>query len=1796
MSEAFKKNAVWKLSLLFVALVLALTLWAVGPVGVSAEDLSQGITAVNATDGTVYNVEYVGNTINIYTPDTGKYIVNVTIPESIGAKQFEDYSDWPPKTYTRNDKGYFEIPRNVGRLQFSVNYDYKYLQFVLATCKPAAVSVPGDHLELNNAQVFRVDLSNTTGAEVKNAKVELLIGDVVIGTTTLNVPTGTSAAYVTGDLTNKDLSADTVAVGKNVAVTAKVTYGETSNTAKGTFAINNEMTADTSWYNTTDKEFTLTTPDQLRGFAKIVNGAAVGIAADNFEGKIVKLGGDINMGALSIGGIWSGADFVPIGAQDYAAFAGTFDGQNHAIRNFYCASTKNAKAVGLFGYLTGTVKNLYMESGYVVGTSSTTKAAGGIVGYNMGLIENCGNGMKVEAAGGGSNSVSASGAGGIAGGVGAARFVTDGKHTVHVDVGVIRNCYNTGKILNSQYAGGIAGGINEGYISYCYNAGTVSSSSSYAGGITAQVGCSGSSQVQLPSGVYNSYNVAIIDGSSARYSGGIYVDKGNTSQVVNCYTKKGTADGITPNNEDGIKTTAEMKKAAFVIELNNGSNVFVADSKVNDGFPVLKWMTGSDPDALYDINIAKTDDKCVALVSSVPVTDAYAGAKVTLKLASNSLAKGFLTADSITITAGNGQKIVPEKVDYQNYTFTMPETKVDISVQIDQVPYVTQVTASAANNFVAPGATVQLNAEATGGNNPPQTFTWTLEGNTSSATTINDNGVLTVGADETSMKLTATAASTLAPARTASVTIVVGKTWEGEGTEENPYLLKTVDDLELIGALLTIEETQTGKFFALGNDIDFSGVKTWSPLGIYEAPTSWGSMMTKYAYFDGTLDGKGFGFTNLKIKNADADFSIFYGFGESAVVKNIKVDGKINTTSGNIYPLVQEVKGHMENCTSTGTFQSETGEVVGLFKTINTGAVVDNCHFDGTISTGTDEDLGGRIAGLGAMNEGVLKNSTVKGTLNGGGAYVAGIVLEQEASSNSNYTEEDFLIENCTNYANIDRVCEYLDSGRYYDTIQAYGAGIAYQQRGGIIRNCVNYGDIALPESTYIATGESTKGSWDARTVLAGIVGNECGSASDHRTGRIENCTNYGNLSGYAARMGGIVGSNVLIQSDYEVRDCVNYGKIDSQFIYGKNISGGNSYAGGIVGYSSSTGTAVVENVKNYGDLTAAGDTSVMGGIVGRFNGYLGRTESTFALKNSANMGSVRGYVAGGIAGLIGTTNAVVENNYNQGAIHCTIYVDDEKTSPGISCGLMAMWQQSSSTNISTSLTMRNNYTVGAISGEEGSVNTNIFGAYLTVEDNTDTTTFADNYYLAVEGGNEEENATAKTAEEMKSADFVQLLNDNAARYVAPEPTEGEGEGDVTEPGDGEDPVVPVVPVTPFKAGSDYYQNGYPILSWEKVLTVVSAEGVSVEVAEDMASLTVKVADGYFLKDVLVNGESKGNVTELTGLTVDDVVSFDVITVQQPTVNAGEGANVTLNEDGTVAEIEISEGYLLDDVIVNGESVGKVTSVTDLKTGDTLEVKTIAIQKPEIKANEGGTTALNEDGTELTITADEEYVIKDVIVNGKSLGAVEKVTDLKTGDTVEVVFGPAYTCPYTDVPDDAWFAKSVNEMTKVGLFKGISETEFGPNVTINRAMFVTILGRLYEQQGNTIADAASTVFTDVPAGSYYEKYVAWGNENEIVMGVSATEFAPEQPVTREQMAALMYRFAGFLKQDVSVASDISTFSDGASVSEWAAPAVKWAVASGLIKGMGDNNLAPQSKSTRAQAAEVMYRFMNLLNK
>ena len=151
--------------------------------------------------------------------------------------------------------------------------------------------------------------------------------------------------------------------------------------------------------------------------------------------------------------------------------------------------------------------------------------------------------------------------------------------------------------------------------------------------------------------------------------------------------------------------------------------------------------------------------------------------------------------------------------------------------------------------------------------------------------------------------------------------------------------------------------------------------------------------------------------------------------------------------------------------------------------------------------------------------------------------------------------------------------------------------------------------------------------------------------------------------------------------------------------------------------------------------------------------------------------------------------------------------------------------------------------------------------------------------------------------------------------------------------------------------------------------------------------------------------------------------------------------------------------------------------------------------------------------------------------------------------------------------------------------RGVSDTEFSPDTDVTRAMFVMILYRIEKEP-----QAGSTSFADVEIGDYYEKAVAWANANGIVSGVSEKRFAPNEPITREQMAAMMRRYASFKKLDTSAKADLSTFADASAVSAWATGDMQWAVASELLYGNNHNQLQPTANATRAQAAAILQRF------
>lgn len=177
--------------------------------------------------------------------------------------------------------------------------------------------------------------------------------------------------------------------------------------------------------------------------------------------------------------------------------------------------------------------------------------------------------------------------------------------------------------------------------------------------------------------------------------------------------------------------------------------------------------------------------------------------------------------------------------------------------------------------------------------------------------------------------------------------------------------------------------------------------------------------------------------------------------------------------------------------------------------------------------------------------------------------------------------------------------------------------------------------------------------------------------------------------------------------------------------------------------------------------------------------------------------------------------------------------------------------------------------------------------------------------------------------------------------------------------------------------------------------------------------------------------------------------------------------------------------------------------------------------------------------------------------------------------------------PFIDVAGDDWFYDSVKLMYNKKYMLGTSDILFEPESPLTRAMFVTILHRTDGDQR-----AFANNFADVVSGSWYDKAVSWASANGIVLGVSDTEFAPDDLITREQMAAILARYAAYKGTDVSVGASLDGYSDKHLISEYAVAPMAWCVAGGIITGTSATTVSPTDNATRAQAATVTERFIN----
>jgi len=183
-----------------------------------------------------------------------------------------------------------------------------------------------------------------------------------------------------------------------------------------------------------------------------------------------------------------------------------------------------------------------------------------------------------------------------------------------------------------------------------------------------------------------------------------------------------------------------------------------------------------------------------------------------------------------------------------------------------------------------------------------------------------------------------------------------------------------------------------------------------------------------------------------------------------------------------------------------------------------------------------------------------------------------------------------------------------------------------------------------------------------------------------------------------------------------------------------------------------------------------------------------------------------------------------------------------------------------------------------------------------------------------------------------------------------------------------------------------------------------------------------------------------------------------------------------------------------------------------------------------------------------------------------------------------------YVNPYSDAPNGAWYYNAVKYVTQHGLMVGVGNGKFAPELTMTRAMFAQLL---YNYAGKPKASEIS-LFDDVKNGSWYFDAVTWASGEGIISGYGNGLFGPDDLITREQIAVLLYNLAKSLGLDISAQADLSGYSDADQISDWARPAVQWAVAMGIINGRTQNTIAPRDYATRAEAATLIMQFIALV--
>ena len=406
------------------------------------------------------------------------------------------------------------------------------------------------------------------------------------------------------------------------------------------------------------------------------------------------------------------------------------------------------------------------------------------------------------------------------------------------------------------------------------------------------------------------------------------------------------------------------------------------------------------------------------------------------------------------------------------------------------------------------------------------------------------------------------------------------------------------------------------------------------------------------------------------------------------------------------------------------------------------------------------------------------------------------------------------------------------------------------------------------------------------------------------------------------------------------------------------------------------------------------------------------------------------------------------------------------------------------------------------------------------------------------------------------------------------------------------------------------FQSSNPTaVSHENLLVTRQFEGKAVTITSALSSQTL----GRYAKLYADDPATYKDYATLAGLYYQTVSAnlivrgYNEANMTEETVTGSDGKSETIKVSTPKSET-ISVTFTLSG---NGSLWMDTTTLSDLPEGTTVYDVLQQLQR------EGKLTFQHKGGYVSSITFGDKTLTE--LEEGENSGWMYRVNSvlpdvymsaygLKNGDNIRVFFTTDYTkesgghggsapstvpttpeqptgLPFTDVQAGAWYADAVKYVFDQGLMSGMSAQEFGPDGQVTRGQVVTILWRLAGSP--TVSGKA---FHDVSASDWYADAVAWASANGVVSGYENGGFGPGDPVTREQLAAILYRYAQLSGKDTDQTADLSGYTDSVTISAWAPQALKWAVGSGLISGTGASTLSPRGSATRAQIAVILQNY------